>query len=181
MKSPVILLIILGAALAAVVIALMLSPFTNPNAIEKLLPKAIEGFSLVDRIERVEPGFIEQGELYSAHASFAPLPGSQYEKHIDMLGIAIFLFKNEQGAKQVKALLLSGAQTEMIKVYSRAVELFSNADFDQMGILWHDKGVLYEILVTAPKGSEKADRELLKRAALAAAQAVLKAAGPQPQ
>jgi len=178
MKIPVILLIVLGAALAA--ISLMLSNPANPTAIEKLLPKAIEGFSLAARIDRVEPGFIEQGERYSSHASFTPLAGSVYEKRVDMLGIAIFLFKNEQGAKQVKALLLSGAQTEIIKISDRAVELFSNEDFDQVGILWQDKGVLYEILVTAPKEGE-VDRELLKRAALAAAQAVLKAAGPQPQ
>lgn len=174
MKSPVILLIILGAALAAIVIALTLSNPANPIAIEKLLPKAIEGFSLVERIERGEPVFTEQGERYSSHAFFAPLPDSPYAERIDMLGIAIFLFKNESGAKQVKELLLSGAQPELIKVSNQSVALFGSEESAQIGVLWHDGRFLYEILVTAPKENEKIDMELLKRAALAAAQAVLK-------
>ena len=171
MKNPFLLLILLGAVLAAIVLAL--SPSENPSAIEKLVPKAIEGFSLVDRIERVEPGFIEQGELYSSHASFAPVSGSEYEKQVEMLGIAIFLFKNEQGAKQVKALLLSNAKPEIVKVSNQSVYLFSNEEGDQVGILWQEKKLIYEILVTAPKEGE-VNMEFLKRAALAAAQAVLK-------
>lgn len=170
MKSPVILLIVLGAALVAVVLALSLSNLENPGAIEKLLPKTLEGFALVDKLERVEAGFIEQGELYSAHASFAPLPGSVYEKHIDMLGIAIYLFKDEAGAKRVKELLLSGAQPELIQISNRTVALFGGED--HVGVRWHEKRLLYEILVTAPKEGEM-NLELLRQAALAAAQVLI--------
>jgi len=173
MKSPLILLIVLGTVLVVIAIALSLSPSANPGAIQKLLPRAMEGFALVERIERGEPVFTEQGELYSSHAFFAPLSASEYEKHIDRLGVAIYLFKDESGAKKVEELLLSGIQPELIQVSNRTVALIGGVE--QLRLLWQKKRLLYEILVTAARGGEKP--ELLKRAALAAAQASIESEG----
>jgi len=178
MNNSVILILVLGLALmVGVVVLLGTSLGKSAPAPERLLPSSVEGFSLTMKLDRVEPSPSSPGEEYSAHAFFAPAAGGEFAGEVDSLGIAIFRFKGEEAAQAAKEALLKGLKTERIEIagkkaaLSRTVELFYQEG--QVGIIWHEGRLLYEVLVTSPMGS-KANIEVLKEAARRAAGALIK-------
>ncbi|MFQ6034044.1 MAG: hypothetical protein ACE5KR_04210, partial [Candidatus Bipolaricaulia bacterium] len=71
-------------------------------------------------------------------------------------------------------LLLSSTypKAEEIELDGASASSFTDEEAGQVGLIWHEGPILYEVFVTAPAGSAP-EMETLKRAALVGAQAVL--------
>ncbi|MFQ6118058.1 MAG: hypothetical protein ACE5LQ_07305 [Candidatus Bipolaricaulia bacterium] len=171
MGNWVILAVVVGAAVLAAVLVIGLSGGQTPLP-EELLPAEIAGFDLVGNFDHVEPIF--KGEEYSSLVSFAPAEGSEFTEKIERMGITTYVFKNKRSAVKAAELLLSSTypKAEEIELDGASASSFTDEEAGQVGLIWHEGPILYEVFVTAPAGSAP-EMEALKRAALVGAQAVL--------
>lgn len=135
---------------------------------QKLIPQEIQGFEQ-KRLDRAEPTF--PGELFSVHAQFVPLPGSRYEQWVESLGISVFRLEDSQASDEIKPLLLMGDPSELTFRETR-MELFANADAGLVGLIWQLGRDLYHVRVSS-QGDVEFDAELLREAALGAADALM--------
>ncbi|MCR4404598.1 MAG: hypothetical protein NUW06_04885 [Candidatus Acetothermia bacterium] len=175
MNNWLIVAVVLGAAVlaAVLVVALVGGPAVRPP--EELLPAELAGFELVNRFDHVEPIF--DGERYSSLVSFAPLAGVEFAGKVERMGITAYLFKDRKKAEAAEQVLLdsTGPGAEEVEIDGQAGFAYTSGPgaAAAAGLIWQIGPVIYQVFVTAP-GEGEPDLEALNRAALNAAQAVLR-------
>jgi hypothetical protein len=176
MNNWVIVAVVLGAALLATALVIAMVGGSAVRLPEELLPSELAGFELVSRFDHVEPIF--DGERYSTLVSFAPLPGGEFAGKVERMGVTAYLFQSQKKAEAAERVLLdsTGASAEEIKVDGQTGFSYAAVGAGaaaSAGLIWQEGPVIYQVFVTAPDEGEP-DLEALKRAALGAAQAVLR-------
>jgi hypothetical protein len=142
---------------------------TGSAKVGSVLPGEIEGFQLED-IERTDPVF--EGELFSVHATFAPAEGSPYEGVVESLGLSVFQLQSADVADEILPLLLLGEPEEMT-LGGVGMQVFVLEDAGLVGLIWQQEARLFYVLVSGVPDGAESDVEILKEAAIAAANAIL--------
>lgn len=175
----VIMLILIGAAVALLVAFLALPPGPSPptgttsstRAEQALIPEAIPGF-ILERIDRAEPSF--PGELFSVTAVFVPEPGSPYEGAVASMGVTVFRLESPRSGSEITStLLLLADETETITVEGVAVESFLNESQGMAGLVWQQGALIYNVLASAVEDAASEDLQTLNDAVTAAAEAII--------
>jgi hypothetical protein len=175
----VVMLIIIGAAVALLVGLLLLQPSApsgpspTETGAEAIIPSEIEGFTL-KLIERVDPVF--EGELFSVMGVFVPKAGSPFEGSVESLGIHVFQLSDPQAAEEIEPVLLMSMGEEITisesLIAGVTVRSITNEKLRLAGVLWQEGQQLYYVLVSG--AADATDVDLLSQAALVAAEAILK-------
>lgn len=187
MKNPFILLLVLiGVAVAALAAFLVLQPGEGPasssgseqassstNAEQgSLIPDTLPGFR-ARSIERAEPSF--EGELFSVHAQFSPTSDSPYAGAVESLGVSVFRLSNPDAGGDIKEILTMG-DPEARTVADREIQVFFNEGASLAGALWQSGVDVYLVLASGTAGDASSQQQA-RDAVLSAAEALL---GGQP-
>ncbi len=183
MKNPfILLLIIVGVALAGLAAFIVLEPgepparsstgeqATSSTEAEQgaLIPDTLPGFKSRS-IERAEPSF--EGELFSVHAQFAPTADSPYSGAVESLGVSLFRLSNPDKGAEIKDVLLMG-DPETQTVADHEIQVFFNEGAGLAGALWQQGVDVYLILASGASGDDAAQQRA-QEAVRSAAKALL--------
>jgi len=183
MKNPfILLLIIVGVALAGLAAFLVLQPgeappsssngqqATSSTEVEQgaLIPDTLPGFE-ARSIERAEPSF--EGELFSVHAQFSPTSDSPYSGAVESLGVSVFRLSNPDAGAEIKDVLTMG-DPETQTVADHEVQVFFNEGAGLAGALWQQGVDVYLVLASGASG-DGAAQQRAQEAVRGAAEALL--------
>lgn len=183
MKNPfILLLIIIGVALAGLAAFLVLQPgettsdsssaeqATSSTEVEQgaLIPDRLPGFQ-ARSIERAEPSF--EGELFSVHAQFSPTSDSPYSGSVESLGVSVFRLSNPDAGAEIKDVLTMG-DPEARTVADHEIQVFFNESAGLAGALWQQGVDVYLVLASGAAGDAQAQQQA-RDAVLSSAEALL--------
>lgn len=183
MKNPLILLlIIVGVAVAGLAAFLVIQPGESPSDASSadqatssttaeqgaLIPDSLPGFE-ARSIERAEPSF--EGELFSVHAQFDPTSDSPYAGAVDNLGVSVFRLSSPDAGGDITEILTMG-EPEARTVADREIQVFFNEGAGLAGALWQQGVDVYLILASGASGNDQAQQQA-RDAVMTAAEALL--------